>query len=153
MYKIMSWSLQHTEMDDSLTQMMHQCAAFYMFLTQLRAMRALFRNPEVYAAKLVNDSPKAIQFKNSKSIPALQQLLNKMCAKTAPTPGTSSATAYHSSQLCQQLVNLAMGTTASTSFTAVTTTPAEHTAADQLTPPTAPPSQITNQLMDFILQL
>ena len=85
----MSWSLQHMEIDDSLAQMMHQSATFYLFLTQLRAMRALFRNPECYAAKLVNDSPKAIQFKNSKSIPALQQMLNKTCAKTAPTPGIS----------------------------------------------------------------
>jgi hypothetical protein len=46
--------------------------SLFVFLTQLRAMRALITNPEQYASKLVNDEPPAIQFKNDKTIAALQ---------------------------------------------------------------------------------
>ena len=60
------------ELDASLASWMHQSAAFFVFLTQLRAMRALITNPEQYVSKLVNDEPPAIQFKNDKTIAALQ---------------------------------------------------------------------------------
>ena len=45
---------------------MQESGALYVFLAQLRAMRALFLNPEQYAAKLMNNSPEAIQLKNMK---------------------------------------------------------------------------------------
>ena len=130
---------------------MQQSAALYVFFTQLRVMRALFSNTEQYAVKLVNDSPEAIQFKNLKTIPALQQMLNKMCTKTAPPPGSlSSRTAYQSLQLSQRF-NPGMGLSATCS-TAATVLVAQ-TAGHELMPPTgstAPaseqPSQMINQL-------
>ena len=65
-------------------------------------MRALITNPEQYASKLVNDEPAAIQFKNDKTIAALQKMLTKMWS--SPPIATPSSNA-HVRQLAQQLVD------------------------------------------------
>ena len=63
---------------------MQQSATLYMFLTQLRAMRALFCNPKLYAVKLVNDSPDKINHGTPTSVQqdvyeAVQHLLPAVC--------------------------------------------------------------------------
>jgi hypothetical protein len=65
-------------------------------------MRALITNPEQYASKLVNDEPATIQFKNDKTIAALQQMLTKMCSSPPIAAPSSNA---HVRQLAQQLVD------------------------------------------------
>ena len=62
----MNWSFQETEIDAYIDKLMQESAALYIFLAQLRVMRALFQNPEQYAAKLMNNSPEVIQLKNTK---------------------------------------------------------------------------------------
>ena len=61
-------------------------------------MRALITNPEQYASKLVNDEPAAIQFKNDKTIAALQQMLTKTWSSPPIAPPSSNA---HVRQLAQ----------------------------------------------------
>ena len=103
-YNIMNSYYQHPELDTSLTKWMQESAALYVFFTQFRAMRVLFANPEQYASKLMSDSPEAIQFKNAKTIPALQKRLNDMCTTTAVT-ASAIDTPHHRQQLSQQLTN------------------------------------------------
>ena len=103
-YNIMNSYYQHPELDTSLTKWMQESAALYVFFTQFRAMRVLFANPEQYASKLMSDSPEAIQFKNAKTIPALQKRLNDMSTTTAVT-ASAIDTPHHRQQLSQQLTN------------------------------------------------
>ena len=116
-------------------------------------MRALITNPEQYASKLVNDEPAAIQFKNDKTIAALQQMLNKMWS--SPPIATPSSNA-HVRQLAQQLVDPSSSAglqppACSAPIVSLPNQPSSsmHTvrgaAAEEL--------NITNALMDMILSL
>ena len=149
-YNIMNSCYQHPELDTSLAKWMQKSAALYVFFTQLRAMRVLFANPEQYASKLVSDSPEAIQFKNAKTIPALQKMLNDMCTTTAVT-ASAIDTPHHRHQLSQQLTNPQRATLSPAAASQAVPPPL-------LIPPTAvsdhtEPSPLTNQMMDIILQL
>ena len=101
-YQTMRWCFGQTDLDASLANWMQQSAAFFVFVSQLRAMRALITNPEQYASKLVNDVASAIEFKNKKTVSAQQEMLTKMCSST-PTAAPSSRA--HVRVLAQQLVD------------------------------------------------
>jgi hypothetical protein len=70
-YQTMPLCFGQTDLDASLADWMQQSAAFFVFVSQLRAMPALITNPEQYASKLVNDLASAIKFKNKKTVSAL----------------------------------------------------------------------------------
>lgn len=157
-YNLMNSCYQRPELDTSLAKWMQESAALYVFFTQLRAMRVLFANPEQYTSKLVSDSPEAIQFKNAKTFPALQKMLNAMCTTTTVTPSATD-TPNNRQQLSQQLTNPQRPTlsSAAASLTCETTV-SQGAPPPQLIPPTAvsdhtQASPLTNQMMDIILQL
>lgn len=102
-YQVMRWCFDYPDLDASLSTSMQQSAAFFVLLTQLRAMRGLVTNPKHYATKLVNDAPESIQFKNDKTVGALQQMLTAMCA--SPQTGPQSSGSHNVRALAQQLVD------------------------------------------------
>ena len=149
-YNIMNSCYHHPELDTSIAKWMQESAALYVFFTQLRAMRVIFANPEQYASKLVSDTPEAIQFKNAKTIPALQKMLNAMCTTTTVTASATDMP-HNRQQLSQQLTNPQRP-----SLSPAATS--QGVPAPELIPPTAAslhtqPSPLTNQMMDIILQL
>ena len=44
-FDIMSWCFNDPQLDGSLAEMMQESAAFYVFLTQLRTIRAVLPTP------------------------------------------------------------------------------------------------------------
>ncbi len=91
MYQVIQWCFADPDLDASLSAWMQESAAFFVLLTQLRAIRGLVSNPQVYATKLVNDTPEATQFKKDKTISSIQQMLMAMCAATPTTAPSSRA--------------------------------------------------------------
>lgn len=152
-YEVMQWCFAQPQFDASLSNWMQQSAAFFVFLSQLRAMRSLITNPEQYASKLVNDEPSGIKFKNEKNIASLQEMLTKMCSVT---PIAAPSSNQNVRQLAQQLVNpLSSGAlqppAGSTPIVSLPNEPSTsmHTVSSA---PTGEPN-FTNALMDMILSL
>ena len=103
-YHAMRWCFNYPDFDASLSAWMQQSAAFFVLLSQLRAMRGLLANPQVCSAKLVNHSPGAIQFKRERTVTAMQQMLSQMCC--AQTPAVAPSSGVHVRALAQQLIDL-----------------------------------------------
>ena len=162
-YIIMNWSFQETEIDAYIGKLMQESGPLYIFLSQLRAMRALFQNPEQYAAKLLNDSPEAIQLKNMKenhtgtTTDAAQYVYHNY---TSFLLFVTYSTAQPAVVPAVDQPALATSAASSTGGTLVVPQTAPQ---QQLIPPTAQapaaplqesePSPMTNQLMDIKLQL
>ena len=102
-FEVMWWCFSHPDLDASLASWMQQSAAFFVFVSQLRAMCTLVTNPESYANKLLNDDLSALEFKRKKSVPALQEMLTKMCTSGQSGPAPSSRAQVR--VLAEQLVN------------------------------------------------
>jgi hypothetical protein len=166
-YQAMRWCFAQTDLDASLANWMQQSAAFYVFVSHLRAMRSLITSPEQYASKLVNDDPSAIEFKNKKTVSALQDMLTKMCS-TTPTAAPSSRA--HVRVLAQQLVDPSAQSSSSADLqpTAVLPPPTPSIQSIGLHDPDQPstsmhtvsaaptaeqPSTFTNSMLDIILSL
>lgn len=158
-YEVMHWCFANPDLDVSLSHWMQESAALFVFIAQLRAMRGLITNPEQYSAKLVNDSPEAVEFKTAKNVTTMQRMLTSMCIPTAP-PSASSCRNVRA--LATQLAN------PSAPASTVSGPPAAHHRASTvsgLEPPAAyrtastglqqppPLSAFPNELTDMILQL
>ena len=57
---VMRWCFEEPQLDGFLSTWMQESAAFFVLLTQMRAIRGLVTHPQVYAYRLVNDSSEAI---------------------------------------------------------------------------------------------
>ncbi|KAK3751420.1 hypothetical protein QZH41_018771, partial [Actinostola sp. cb2023] len=82
--------------DEFLSRSMQTGAALLTCSAQIRTMRVLFRNPEVYAAHMQCDHPDAIAFKTTKTIPALQHMLTQMIIPTTNHINLEPAAPYSS---------------------------------------------------------
>ena len=135
---------------------MQQSAAFFVLLSQMRAMRGVVRDPQIYANKLVSDGPEAVQFRKDKTVGAMQQMLAAACVPTTPPAAPSSNARVPA--LAAQLVD-PQQPTERTGLRASTS--GAHGLQDPATPPSVPSSSgqdtqssaLTNQLMDMILSL
>ena len=135
---------------------MQQSAAFFVLLSQMRAMRGVVRDPQIYANKLVSDGPEAVQFRKDKTVGAMQQMLAAACVPTTPAAAPSSNARVRA--LAAQLVD-PQQPTERTGLRASTS--GAHGLQDPATSPSVPSSSgqdtqssaLTNQLMDMILSL
>lgn len=152
-YQVLHSSFQNTDLDHSLSQMMQASSAMYVFLTQLRAMRGLVTNPQIFSTKLVNDAPDAQHFKNTKTVASMQQMLTAMTVSSS----TTAATMGNVTALAGQLVNPSAGGPSATALQLPTAPVILQPPTTALIQPPNPPPQdspgVTNQLMDMILQL
>lgn len=146
-YQVMRWCLSSPDLDTSLSLWMQESAALFVFITQLRAMRGLFMNPQQYSMKLVDDSQHAVEFKTTKTVTSLQKMLTSACVSAVPLPETSSAAIR---QLATQLVNPSPASSMASALQPPVTHAPSSTVAQQ---PNSTSTGFTNQLMDMILQL
>ena len=167
-YEVMQWCFADPDLDESLSAWMQESAAFFVLLTQLRAIRGLVSNPQVYATKLVNDAPEAMQFKKDKTISSMQKMLTAMCVTTPTTAPSSRANVR---ALAQQLVDPSgsssglqppdlggsniesTGLHRPVSPTHGSQVPVMPTPEASFSQQQTQPSIFTNQLMDMILSL
>jgi len=113
-YQVMNFAItEDDQLDAFLANAMAESASMYVLCTQLRCLRGLIGNPQLYATKLCNDEPSAVGFKQQQTPQALQNMFDKMCCAT---PTTTSGNNTRRS-LAGQLQNPAASTTTSTSVT------------------------------------
>lgn len=144
-YNVLSSCFDHSDFDASLDTSYQQVASMFVLLSQLRAFRGLVKSPEEYADKLIDDSPAAMTFKTTKSLAALQTMLQEKCITSTPRQPTPATTR----ELLSQLVN------PSQPAPAQTTRPPTTSAAAGLTNPSTSNTNTepNNALMDIILGL
>lgn len=162
-YNVMRWCFESPELDASLGNWMQESAAMFVFVSQLRAMRALVSNPERYAVKLLNDCPAAVQFKTTKTIASMQNMLTTLCA---PAASASISLNRDVRALANQLVNPTEGQGTSSGLQRPTNLPSEglqppgeHASSPASRPTSTPTEQqssqpgFANELMDMVIAL
>ena len=149
-FQALNWCFQNSELDDQLATMMHESAAMFVMASQLRAMRGLITNPQQFATKLVCDAPEAVEFKNSKTVPAMQKMITAMCVSTT---GSTSTRPTDFRSLAGQLQNPSSSTASAASLVLPPTSQQTQLVPPQAQAPAAGPVAFQNQLMDLVLQL
>ena len=149
-FELMNSCFHAPDLDSQLADVMHEAAALYVFAAQLRAMRALVKNPEHYANKLTSDAPEAVQFRNTKTVASMQRMFTTLCVpnETAQTPNTMEVRA-----LASQLVNPANPNAQITGLPCVATLTPNNGLTNPTTTATTTTPGLGNQAIDMILQL
>ena len=165
-FNIMNWCFEDPELDASLSCLLHESAAFYVFITHLRTMRSLLTNPEQYAAKITNDAPDAIEFRTLKTMQSMQKMLTSMCASGATSQtgqpavarrlaneliNPQASTAQGTAQPIQPTLPRSTGLVPPPSTVPANTAPANPAPANPA--PANPTPAINNQAMDVLLQM
>ena len=151
----MRWCFEQPELDGLFSTWMQQSAAFFVLLSQMRAMRGVVTHPQMYANKLASsDGPEAVQFRKDKIVGAMQQMLAATCVPTTPAAAPSS-----NARVCALAAQLVDPQQLTECNGLRTSTSGAHGLQDPATPPSVPSSSgqdtqssaLTNQLMDMIL--